>query len=144
MAQQQMSNPNTWSSLAKQYKSLGNLSILHAAQALRLLRLTDQDRFVVDVAAGFGAFALQAAHELKRLHPDAAAGGGSTKGEGGAVKVLATDFAEAMVEACRFEAEQEGLGDIVECKQMDAQVGWPGPHTQADALRLTEFTPGVR
>ncbi|ELR21150.1 methyltransferase type 11, putative [Acanthamoeba castellanii str. Neff] len=37
-------------------------------------------------------------------------------------KVLATDFAEAMVATCRTAVHNQGLSDIVECKQMDGQV----------------------
>ncbi len=98
-----------WGNVAKKYNSMGNLGTLLSLEALRLLRLTDQDRFVLDVAAGTGNFALQAARELKRLHP-----------QGGA-QVLATDFAEAMLGACKFEVDQQGLGDIIQCKLMNAQ-----------------------
>jgi ubiquinone/menaquinone biosynthesis C-methylase UbiE len=118
MSQQQTSvqwGEEEWSRVAKQYRGLGNLSHLHAKENLDRLQLTLEDRFVVDVAAGTGAFALQAARELKRLRGEA---GQSMDG----VRVLATDFADAMVGACRYEAEAQGLNDIVECKQMDGQV----------------------
>jgi ubiquinone/menaquinone biosynthesis C-methylase UbiE len=105
-------NPDEWSKLAKQYNTFAiQLTRLHSAEALRLLNLGKEDRVVLDVAAGTGAFALQAAQELQRVHA-------SDKD----YKVLATDFAEAMVAACRTEAHDQGLSDIVECKQMDGQV----------------------
>ncbi|KAL6072764.1 putative methyltransferase, ubiE/COQ5 family [Balamuthia mandrillaris] len=102
---------NSLTKLQKSNAAWGNLSVLHATEALRLLQLTEEDTFVVDLAAGLGAFAFPAATELRRIHANS----------GKEAKLLCTDFSEALVQASELQAKVEGLRDIVECRQMDAQ-----------------------
>lgn len=116
-----LSQEDSWNSTAKHYHYLiGQVTCHHAAEALRRLRLVPTDSVVLDIACGTGAFALPAARQLKQV----AAGDTPT-----AKKVIATDFAKAMVVACREAAAKEGLSEWVECVQMDAEVplsshGW--------------------
>ncbi|KAL6046050.1 SAM-dependent methyltransferase [Balamuthia mandrillaris] len=118
-----MQEAQEWDKRAKQYNATaGDLTIRHSAEALRLLDLGSlvgeegrEAMVVLDIACGTGAFAIQAAKELHRLC------GGDEMKKGRPHKVIASDFAEAMVFACQAEAEQQGLQDHVQCLKMDAQ-----------------------
>ncbi|NQW31023.1 MAG: class I SAM-dependent methyltransferase [Ignavibacteria bacterium] len=92
--------PENWSSIAQDYElAFEQLSKQYATEAVTLLRIDSSDT-VLDVAAGTGAFSLLAAATGAR--------------------VLATDFAEGMVNRIRERAAEQGADNIT-CAVMDGQ-----------------------
>ncbi len=92
--------PENWGAAALEYeKSFEQLTKQYAAEAVRLLDVKATDN-VIDVAAGTGAFSLLAAATGAR--------------------VIATDFAEGMVDRIQVRAKEQGLNNIV-CAVMDGQ-----------------------
>lgn len=92
--------PENWGAAALDYeKSFEQLTKQYAAEAVRLLNVQATDN-VIDVAAGTGAFSLLAAATGAR--------------------VIATDFAEGMVNRIQARAKEQGLSSIV-CAVMDGQ-----------------------
>ncbi|WP_257306682.1 class I SAM-dependent methyltransferase [Geothrix campi] len=90
-----------WGAIAPEYEqAFEGLSTQYATHALQLLDLRPGER-VLDVAAGTGAFSLQAARV--------------------GAEVLATDFAPGMVARLRERATQEGLAGI-SAEVMDGQA----------------------
>jgi ubiquinone/menaquinone biosynthesis C-methylase UbiE len=93
-------NPENWSDIATDYEQVFQpLSTQFAAETLRRLDLKPGER-VIDVAAGTGAFSLQAARA--------------------GAHVLATDFAPGMIARLRQRIAEEGL-ERISAEVMDGQ-----------------------
>ena len=92
--------PQGWGNIAPVYeRAFEKLTKQFSDEALRLLALKPGEK-VLDVATGTGAFSLAAARQ-----------GGN---------VLATDFAEGMIERLQQRINSEGLGNI-QAQVMDGQ-----------------------